>query len=121
MERIRDFLVAQIKALRSPHINAQIIQQQNFLKFKDLYSFLHKHHQTLADEICLAYMNTMRWYYANQFSRYAKSLERISCTVWRRTTLSATRRPSVRRQFSRAPSWPDRRTTPSTWADVSTS
>ena len=69
--------MAQIKALRSPHINAQIIQQQNFLKFKDLYSFLHKHHPTLADEICLAYMNTMRWYYVNQFSRYVKSLEKI--------------------------------------------
>ncbi|KAI1386158.1 Vps52-domain-containing protein [Hypoxylon trugodes] len=77
VERIRDFLVAQIKALRSPHINAQIIQQQNFLKFKDLYSFLHKHHSTLADEICLAYMNTMRWYYANQFSRYENALKKI--------------------------------------------
>lgn len=43
IERIRDFHVAQIKALRSPHINAQIIQQQNFLRFKDLYTFLYKH------------------------------------------------------------------------------
>ncbi|TPX14967.1 uncharacterized protein E0L32_004797 [Thyridium curvatum] len=77
VERIRDFLVAQIKALRSPHINAQIIQQQNFLKFKDLFSFLHKHHTTLADEICLAYMNTMRWYYVNQFARYEKALGKI--------------------------------------------
>ncbi|KAI0387475.1 Vps52-domain-containing protein [Hypomontagnella monticulosa] len=77
IERIRDFLVAQIKALRSPHINAQIIQQQNFLKFRDLYSFLHKHHDTLADEICLAYMNTMRWYYANQFTRYENALRKI--------------------------------------------
>lgn len=77
MERIRDFLVAQIKALRSPNINAQIIQQQNFLKFKELYSFLHRHHSVLAEEICLAYMNTMRWYYANQFSRYEKSLAKI--------------------------------------------
>lgn len=77
IERIRDFLVAQIKALRSPHINAQIIQQQNFLKFKDLYSFLHKHHATLADEICLAYMNTMRWYYSNQFTRYENALRKI--------------------------------------------
>ncbi|KAJ8125230.1 hypothetical protein O1611_g8410 [Lasiodiplodia mahajangana] len=81
IERIRDFLVAQIKALRSPHINAQIIQQQNFLKFKDLYSFLHKHHATLADEICLAYMNTMRWYYANQFTRYENALKRIRLHV----------------------------------------
>ncbi|KAH8889785.1 Vps52-domain-containing protein [Thozetella sp. PMI_491] len=77
VERIRDFLVAQIKALRSPHINAQIIQQQNFLKFRDLYTFLHKHQPTLAEEICLAYMNTMRWYYVNQFSRYLKALEKI--------------------------------------------
>ncbi|ENH63099.1 Vacuolar protein sorting-associated protein 52 like protein [Fusarium oxysporum f. sp. cubense race 1] len=69
IERIRDFIVAQIKALRSPHINAQIIQQQSFLRYKDLYTFLHKHHPTLANEIALAYMNTMRWYYLNQFSR----------------------------------------------------
>jgi hypothetical protein len=77
IERIRDFLVAQIKALRSPHINAQIIQQQNFLRFKELFSFLHKHHPTLANEICLAYMNTMRWYYANQFTRYENALKKI--------------------------------------------
>ncbi|KAI0431667.1 Vps52-domain-containing protein [Xylaria sp. FL1042] len=81
IERIRDFLVAQIKALRSPHINAQIIQQQNFLKFKELFSFLHKHHPTLANEICLAYMNTMRWYYANQFTRYENALKKIKLHV----------------------------------------
>ncbi|KAI0198948.1 Vps52-domain-containing protein [Astrocystis sublimbata] len=77
IERIRDFLVSQIKALRSPHINAQIIQQQNFLKFRELFTFLHKHHPKLADEICLAYMNTMRWYYANQFSRYENALKKM--------------------------------------------
>lgn len=73
--------MAQIKALRSPHINAQIIQQQNFVKFRDLYSFLHKHHETLADEICLAYMNTMRWYYVNQFARYEKALQKIKLHI----------------------------------------
>ncbi|KAF5656067.1 SAC2-like protein [Fusarium sp. NRRL 25303] len=77
IERIRDFIVAQIKALRSPHINAQIIQQQSFLRYKDLYTFLHKHHPTLANEIALAYMNTIRWYYVNQFSRYEKALGKI--------------------------------------------
>jgi len=69
--------VAQIKALRSPHINAQIIQQQNFIKFKDLYGFLHRYQPVLASEICLAYMNTMRWYYINQFTRYEKALGKI--------------------------------------------
>ncbi|OHE98768.1 Vps52/Sac2 family protein [Colletotrichum orchidophilum] len=81
VERIRDFIVAQIKALRSPHINAQIIQQQNFLKFKDLYTFLHKHHATLAEEISQAYMNTMRWYYANQFARYQRALEKLKLHI----------------------------------------
>jgi vacuolar protein sorting-associated protein 52 len=51
------------------------------LKFKDLYTFLHKHHPTLADEISLAYRNTIRWYYANQFSRYQKALEKIKLHV----------------------------------------
>ncbi|KAF3768015.1 hypothetical protein M406DRAFT_106842 [Cryphonectria parasitica EP155] len=85
IERIRDHLVAQIKALRSPHINAQIIQQQNFLKFKDLYTFLHKHHAALADEICQAYRNTMRWYYLNQFTRYQKALEKLKLHTIDRT------------------------------------
>lgn len=77
IERIRDFLVAQIKALRSPHINAQIIQQQNFLRFKELFSYLHRHHAALANEICQAYQNTMRWYYLNQFTRYETALRKI--------------------------------------------
>ncbi|KAJ4300465.1 Vacuolar protein sorting-associated protein 52 [Collariella sp. IMI 366227] len=81
VERIRDFLVAQIKALRSPNINAQIIQQQNFLRFKDLFTFLHRHQPVLAGEICQAYLNTMRWYYLNQFSRYEKALGKLKLHV----------------------------------------
>lgn len=77
LERIRDFLVAQIKGLRSPNINAQIIQQQHFLKYRDLYSFLYRHHETLAGEISQAYMNTVRWYYLNQFTRYRAALEKL--------------------------------------------
>ncbi|KAK4193920.1 Sac2 family-domain-containing protein [Podospora australis] len=81
VERIRDFLVAQIKALRSPNINAQIIQQQNFLKFKDLFGFLNRHQAVLAGEICQAYLNTMRWYYLNQFTRYEKALAKLKLHV----------------------------------------
>lgn len=74
-------MVAQIKALRSPNINAQIIQQQHFLKYKDLYTFLHSHHSQLAEEIGQAYMNTMRWYYLAQFTRYQKSLDKVKLHV----------------------------------------
>lgn len=76
-ERIRDYIVAQIKAIRSPSINAQIIQQQAFLKYKDLYTFLAKHQPELASQICQAYIYTMRWYYLNHFTRYKTSLEKL--------------------------------------------
>ncbi|KAL5594152.1 hypothetical protein BROUX41_001198 [Berkeleyomyces rouxiae] len=81
IERIRDYIVTQIKALRSPNINAQIIQQQNFLKFKGAFAFLYKHNSKLGDEICLAYMNTIRWYYLHHFTRYQKSLEKLKVHV----------------------------------------
>lgn len=81
LERIRDYLVAQIKALRSPNINAQIIQQQSLLKYKDLFSFLAKHHPKLAEEVSQAYINTMRWYYTNHFTRYQKALEKIRVPI----------------------------------------
>ncbi|KAJ4364656.1 Vacuolar protein sorting-associated protein 52 [Neocucurbitaria cava] len=77
IERIRDYIVAQIKAIRSPSINAQIIQQQAFLKYKDLYAFLAKHQAELAQQISQAYVYTMRWYYLNHFTRYRTALERI--------------------------------------------
>jgi hypothetical protein len=77
VERIRDYIVAQIKAIRSPSINAQIIQQQAFLKYKDLYAFLAKHQPDLAQQIGQAYIYTMRWYYLNHFTRYRTALEKI--------------------------------------------
>lgn len=77
VERIRDYIVAQIKAIRSPSINAQIIQQQAFLKHKELYAFLAKHQPELAKQIGQAYIFTMRWYYLNHFSRYRTALEKI--------------------------------------------
>jgi hypothetical protein len=77
VERIRDYIVAQIKAIRSPSINAQVIQQQAFLKYKDLYAFLAKHQAELAQQIAQAYVFTMRWYYLNHFTRYRTALEKI--------------------------------------------
>ncbi|KAK1149341.1 Vacuolar protein sorting-associated protein 52 [Aspergillus melleus] len=77
VERIRDYLVSQIRALRSPNINAQIIQQQRLVKFKDLYSYMSRAHPTLTGEITQAYINTMRWYYLSHFTRYLQALEKI--------------------------------------------
>ncbi|PYI04966.1 Vps52-domain-containing protein [Aspergillus sclerotiicarbonarius CBS 121057] len=77
VERIRDYLVSQIRALRSPNINAQIIQQQRLVKFKDLYGYISRAHPALTGEITQAYINTMRWYYLSHFTRYHQALEKI--------------------------------------------
>ncbi|KAL5339358.1 Sac2 family-domain-containing protein [Aspergillus crustosus] len=77
IERIRDYLVSQVRSLRSPNINAQIIQQQRLVKFKDLYSYISRAHPTLAGEITQAYINTMRWYYTSHFTRYHQALAKV--------------------------------------------
>lgn len=58
-------------------MNAQIIQQQTLLKYKDLYAFLSRHHSQLAEEISQAYINTMRWYYLSNFTRYRQALDKL--------------------------------------------
>ncbi|KAE9965153.1 hypothetical protein BLS_007817 [Venturia inaequalis] len=81
IERIRDHFVSQVKALRSPNINAQVIQQDAFLKYKELFTFLARHQRKLAEEIGQAYVNTMRWYYLNHFTRYETALKNIKLHV----------------------------------------
>lgn len=76
IERIRDFVVAQIKSMRSPNINAQVIQQQ-LIKHQALFSFLSRHHPVLSEEVGQAYINTMKWYYLANFTRYQLSLSKI--------------------------------------------
>jgi hypothetical protein len=98
VERIRDHLVAQVKALRSPSINAQVIQQQNFLKYKDLYTFLARHQSQLAEEISLAYVNTMRWYYLQHFTRYDEALRKMKVyLIDKNDVLGSLDDPNVRR------------------------
>ena len=78
---MRDFFVSRIKALRVPGANSQIIQQQGFLRYKELFQFMAAHHAQLAEEIALAYTNTMRWYYSTHFQRYHKVFERLKLHV----------------------------------------
>ncbi|KAF2664010.1 Vps52-domain-containing protein [Microthyrium microscopicum] len=98
VSRIRDYIVAQIKALRSPNMNAQVIQQQGFLRFKDLYTFLASHQPQLGSEICQAYVNTMRWYYLSQFTRYEAALRQIKLhTIDKTDLIGSADDPTVRR------------------------
>ncbi|KAK3070853.1 Vacuolar protein sorting-associated protein 52 [Teratosphaeriaceae sp. CCFEE 6253] len=78
VERIRDYVVTQIKALRSPNINAQVIQRNAFLRYRNVFGFLATRQPQLAEEISQAYVNTMRWYYSSHFTRYKASLDKLA-------------------------------------------
>lgn len=80
-ERVRDYVVTQIKALRAPGVNAQLLQQNAFLRYKDAFAFLTRHQPQLGEEISQAYVNTMRWYYLHHFTRYKMSLDKIKIHV----------------------------------------
>lgn len=81
VERVRDFFVSRIKALRVPGANSQLIQQQGFIRYKELFHFMAIHHPQLAEELAQAYTNTMRWYYSTHFQRYHKAFERLKLHV----------------------------------------
>lgn len=75
--RVRDFVVSQIKALRTPGTNAQMVQRNKLLRQRDAYAFLAKNHPQLNTDISQAYVNTMKWYYQSNFSRYRIALETL--------------------------------------------
>ena len=106
IERIRDFIVAQIKALRSPNVNAQILQQQTLVRFKELYAFLARNHKLLAEEIGQAYVNTMKWYYSSNFTRYQQALEKIQIHSIDQTEVLGAEAPASRRVLSGTKSLP---------------
>lgn len=81
VERIRDYVVGQIKALRTPGANAQIIQQNALLKYRDAFAFLARHQAQLEQGISQAYINTMRWYYLNNFSRYKAANDKLNLHI----------------------------------------
>jgi vacuolar protein sorting-associated protein 52 len=77
VERIRDYVVGQIKLIRAPNTNAQLVQHQSFVKHKEIFSFLARSHPVLSDEIGQAYINTMKWYYSSNFGRYQTALQKL--------------------------------------------
>ncbi|RPB28946.1 Vps52-domain-containing protein [Terfezia boudieri ATCC MYA-4762] len=81
IERVREYFVTRIKALRVPNANAQHIQQTGFLRMKELFLFMAHHSSQLTDEIAQAYINTMRWYYLSHFQRYHRSLEKLKVHI----------------------------------------
>ncbi|ODV94919.1 hypothetical protein PACTADRAFT_30339, partial [Pachysolen tannophilus NRRL Y-2460] len=77
IERIRNYMVNQVKLLRASGVPSQVIQQ-HLLEVEEIYSFLLIHHKELALELRQAYINTMKWFYHSYFTKYLYSLERLN-------------------------------------------
>ena len=79
VERIRDFMISKIKLLRSPTASASSqAVQKDLLQVKDAFFFLRQHHPELANELQLAYIFTMRWYYRTRFAKYLYAIEKLN-------------------------------------------
>lgn len=77
VERIRDFLIEQIKLLRSSIKQSSQNIQQSLLQVREVFVFLLVHHKELAEQLKLAYIYTMRWYYQSRFAKYLYALQKL--------------------------------------------
>ncbi|CCH42729.1 Vacuolar protein sorting-associated protein [Wickerhamomyces ciferrii] len=80
IERIKNFMVSQIKSLRTIGTPSQVIQDQ-LIRCRDIYPFLQNRQPSLALEIRQAYVYTMKWYYHTHFQRYLQSLHRLTPVI----------------------------------------
>jgi len=78
VERIRDFLIDQIKLLRGSIKQSSQSIQQLLVLVKDIFAFLQTHHQELACQLRLAYIYSMKWYYQTRFAKYLYALQKLS-------------------------------------------
>ncbi|CUM51744.1 uncharacterized protein AC631_03608 [Debaryomyces fabryi] len=77
VERIRDFIIYNIKLLRSSQNTSSQSIQQSLLNVKELFAFIKVHHSELANQLQLAYIYTMKWYYQTRFAKYLYAIEKL--------------------------------------------
>lgn len=77
VERIRDYIISSIKKLRSSVTTSSQTIQQELLQVKEVFVFLKAHEPQLANQLQLAYIFTMRWYYHTRFAKYLYALEKL--------------------------------------------
>ncbi|KAI5961968.1 VPS52 [Candida theae] len=76
VERMRDFVIAQIRTLRAKPISSQEVQNRLF-ECTDVFQFLQSQQPKLGQQLQYAYQSTMRWYYRSKFAKYIYSLEKL--------------------------------------------
>ena len=77
IDKLRDFLLNQVRALRNPLTNISMIQQNVLLRLRDAYLFVRDRHLECAMEVTNAYLNTVAVYYSNAFEKYCRSLLKL--------------------------------------------
>lgn len=78
IERIRDYIILNIKLLRDSNLKPSQLIQKNLIEIKELFQFLKKKHLNLSIELRNAYIYTMRWYYYQNFVKYLHSIEKLN-------------------------------------------
>lgn len=77
VERIRDHVIMQIRHMRRSLKALSQKIQESLLQIKEVYGFLYERHAKLADQLLLAYIYTMKWYYTTRFAKYLYALQKL--------------------------------------------
>ncbi|KAI3407014.2 VPS52 [Candida oxycetoniae] len=77
VERVRDFVISQIRLLRSNRTSSSQQIQRRLLEASSLFQFLKMQQPNLTAQLQRAYFHTMRWYYKSKFAKYIYSLEKL--------------------------------------------
>ncbi|EEB07710.1 GARP complex subunit Vps52 [Schizosaccharomyces japonicus yFS275] len=77
IERIRNYIVASIRAFRRALVDINGLQQGHFTSKAPFYAFCFQYNKELALELQQAYVNTMRWCYSYHLEQYCKFLEQL--------------------------------------------
>ncbi len=80
-EKIRDFLMNEIRQLKKPNKNVNYQQKNQLLKFKNFNAFVIQHHPPTANEIYTNYVNIMASYYLQSFERYVSSVAKLQVSI----------------------------------------
>ena len=80
VERVREFLLQRIHALRKPRTNLQMIQHNVLSKFKYMNMFLQSHSWPVFEEVQALYVETLSKIYGNYFKAYLGGLAQLEST-----------------------------------------
>lgn len=77
IERIRDHVINQIRLLRRSLKTSSQVVQESLLQTKEAFYFLKERHPKLANQLQLAYIFTMKWYYTTRFAKYLYAIQKL--------------------------------------------